>query len=548
MQLTDEYITKHQSTLPRAKYIVKETIDLHNICLTFSANSTVIFRGGSLNNGTIKGSIFLKKVHKGCLNVCMDYGSRILSDYPAYSNDPLKDLTILSACTKTIVLHDDFIFDNELDLRAAELDGNCHSITFEENTKRAIYRHDIIEKCWIHDLTLIKRYKPYTSHRNYALYIINSSNVYINNCAIEGRLFFVNNKKSDDDDKISRNVHISNCHLSCNLNTCTQDWVLEQDHLTFISYKDVTIEECTIESRDVTRVIKTTSFFSEDKFEAAINCTERIVFRNNNCYSDCRFGKQFWDMFCGTVNADVIGNTVKAKGMTFFIENKATQLKYKEDSVIKSIISIEDNNVVMDGGSLLMFSANSDYDNFNVSGNTFTMKGPNRYPQTGFIRIAGAILQGYNSCVISHNSFNFQDEACGLLFAEVNFTPGETLIDNNYMKDVYRINYSSSGGKQVKSPKLVYSNNSKEYSSAYKKPYIEVAFEGAEITEVDIASSSDCRNDYLVQMNNGTHVSKLNLQGAITRKLLQEISDNVTIANVILPKGIVKKKRTYESE
>lgn len=49
-------------------------------------------------------------------------------------------------------------------------------------------------------------------------------------------------------------------------------------------------------------------------------------------------------------------------------------------------------------------------------------------------------------------------------------------------------------------------------------------------------------------MNNGTHVSKLNLQGAITRKLLQEISDNVTIANVILPKGIVKKKRTYESE
>ena len=546
--LNSDFIHDNHYSLSKARYIVKDHIDLNGSTLSFDENSIIVFKGGSLNNGIIKGTIILKSVSKGCLNIGMDNESRIISDLPVYSNDPKNDATVLSACTKRITLHESLTLDKEVFLRATELDGNHYSITSREVTQRAISRQDNDKDCHIHDLVLIKEYMPNTSNRNYALFFANSSNITIKNCDIEGRLYFVNNRKTDTPDMISKNVLISKCILSCNLSACSQGWELEQDHITIISYKDVTIESCLINSHDVTRVLKTTAYFSEDVFDYAINCTERVIFKGNTCHADCRLGKQFWDMFCGTVDACVTKNTVLAKGMTFFIEDKAVQPKIRQGEPIHGLTVISDNDITMDGGSLFSFSANSETDSYLVTNNTFTMEGVNSYPQTGFVRICGAILQGYDSCTISHNSFLFRGEACGLLFAVLNFEPRETIIADNHMSDVYRVNFTSSGGKLLHANSLVYSNNSKEYSGLYKKPTIELAFEGSTIKDVKVVSNSECISDYLVQMNDNAHINHLDLQGVNVKKIMEFISKSANFDSVVFPKRVVRKSSRYELE
>lgn len=548
VSLNSAFINYNHYSLSKARYVVKEHVDLDGNTLSFEANSEIVFKGGSLNNGVIKGAVVFKRVSKGCLNIEMDKDSRILSDLPVYSNNSENDATILSACTKRIILHESLVLDKEVVLRASELDGNHHSITSREVTHRAITRQENDSGCYLHDLVLIKKYMPSTSNRNFALFIENSSNITIKNCNIEGRIFFRNNRKTDEPEKISKNVLISKCVLSCDLSACSQGWELEQDHITIISYKDVTIESCLINSHDVTRVLKTTAYFSEDVFDYAINCTERVIFKDNICHADCRLGKQFWDMFCGTVDACVTNNTVSAKGMTFFIENKAVQPKFRQGENIHSLTLISGNDITMDGGSLFSFSANCETDSFLVTNNSFTMEGVNSYPKTGFVRICGALLQGYNSCTISHNSFLFRGEACGLLFAVLNFVPYETFISDNHMHDVYRVNFTSSGGVFLNANSFVYSNNKKEYSSLYKKPTIELAFEGSTIKDVIIVSNSECVRDYLVQMNDNTQIYHLDLQGAKVKKIMEFISKSAKFDRVIFPKGVVKKSSRYELE
>lgn len=453
-------------------YVVRKAFDLSGATITVPKGATLLFRGGSLSNGELAGSFYVKGVKKGSLCVMMKKGSQLLSEIPVYNSTPNINASVISAGRSGIVLREDIHIESDINLHCT-LDGDGHKLSAESSVACVLRILDSSKDISISNI-VIKRSYSGEINKNYAIICKNSSNVTIADSYIEGRLYFVNNTMSDEDSEISSGFTIRNCDLYCDLQSCPQGWQYGQDHLAFYSVKDITISNSRIYSYGVNRVIKTSQYFPKDDYSDVSRCTDNVLFENNMVVANSAFGKQMWDMFCGSTNIVIRNNSFAIEGFTRFVEDKSYQEKYSHGSLVLSCIQILNNTVYTSGADLFQFRASPDCDQFEICNSIFIMGGRNSNQNTGFERSCGGYLQGYKRMLISGNSFKWEDDAKGLLFLKINFTCDDTRIENNNMEDVYRINMSSAshpkyGRQPVSGSFFSYTGNTKSYSEDYGK-------------------------------------------------------------------------------
>lgn len=499
------------------EYVIKTDIDLGGMTIKIGDGSSLQFKGGRLSNGTLQGNFTLKHVKSSSLSVRFSNCS-ILGVVPIYNNSSVVDL--LSSCMEGCKLMEDITIDKSVKLHGS-IDGNGHSITCSANTPVALYINDVKTPITIQRLTLIKRIPFDTINQNYAINVTNSSNITIKNSMIKGRISFVNKTLSDAPKDISENISILDSKLIADFSSCTQGWEYGQDHLAFYSIKNVRIENCFIESVNVNRVIKTSAYFPNENYVHPQNCTDGFVFRNNTIKATADYGKQFWDMYCGTVNVLIENNDIVLKGFTRLIENKAYQKKYKGDDLISSLIEIKNNAVIIEHGNLFQFKTNSEVDSFLVCGNSFVLTGENVNPTTRAERSSVMLLQGYRYCKIHDNSIVMKDEAIGLPLATVNFRSLDTRIIDNDITDASRINFFAatppSGDKtSTQCDVFVYSGNRKAYSQrygAYSK--IELYMVQSEVTDLVLDIPGEpVSEDNVIEFGTGAKVQGLSIHAS----------------------------------
>ena len=533
-----------------SSFVICDDVDLKGTTVAFPIDTKIIFRDGSLKNGYLKGTFVFEGIASGTLSIGLTKGSIVKNRMPIYPNNPSTDASIISACKGGAELKGDIIVEDAVVLTSS-IEGNGHYLRRTSNGNSTLFVENSTEKIFLHNLTIIKDFAAGTINQSYALYCVNSSNLSFSECNIIGRVYFVNNHQSDDIDKTSHNFSFEKCNFICDLTDSPQGAEYGQDHLTFCSIKDLSITNCSISSRNVNRVIKTTAYFPEDKYEKAVNCCDGIVFKDNEVTARSDFGKQFWDFFCGTVNVQVDNNTIDIEGFTEVFENKATQDKYKGNRLIESIIVFSNNTIRSKYSSLFQFCASPKCDNFVFDGNECHIYGTNRNPSSGFVRNSGSYLQGYKSCVIKNNKFYWEDEAIGMMFTTFNFDCLNTTIENNYFRDVYRVNAASSKrgsiarvNPVVKS--FVYRNNKKEYTTSYRSPKIEVALEGVHADKVVIEVNQNNTDDFFVSLNTDAQIDYLSFSCPDNNgKAICILSDEVKLNELNLPVNSEKRGRNW---
>ena len=406
----------------------------------------------------------------------------------------------MSACVGSIVMMSDIVTDSDVTL-SCSLDGRGHTLTATSKASSVLRVIDYQGPGIVIKDVEIKRDYSGTINKNYVLLCDNSSNISILNASLEGRLRFTNRTLAEAPDKASQNIHIKGCVLTCDLSICPQGWEWGQDHISFYSVKDVVIEECNIISTNVNRILKTSQYFPEKDYTVVNHCSNNILFRNNNVIGRCTYGKQMWDMYCGTTNVTIEGNSFDLKGFTRFIEDKAYQDKFDEKGLVSSCIRIVNNKVKTYGSDLFQFRASASCDSFEVIGNTFVMCGSNHNPLTEYKRSCGGYLQGYKSAVIRDNSFTWEDEAVNLLFLKVNYDCAQTIIENNCLVDVYRINITSakhpvSSYETPASGSLFrYSGNKKKYSQVFARTREELYVADMSFDNLEVEFEDNDLND-----------------------------------------------------
>lgn len=527
-------------------YRVKGDINLRGKTLKIGDGSTLVFSGGSLNNGTLMGNIKFKGVKRGSLNVRFSK-CNITGLVPIYNNGDVVGL--ISSCVYGCKLMDDLTIDKPIYLKTS-VNGNGHSITCSEKAPVALYINDNRTPIIIEKITLRKLIPKGTINQNYAIHSTNSSNITIKNSFIDGRVRFANTTMSDAKEGVSKNISIVHSNLYADFSSCPQGWEYGQDHLAFYSVKNVIIDNCTIESKNVNRVMKTSAYFHEKEYSHPQNCTDGVVFRCNKVVASSDKGKQFWDMFCGTVNVLIESNKIDLHGFTRFVEDKAYQKKYKGDSLHLSHIVIKNNTVSIEYGNLFQFKANSEVDAFEVIGNTFTIYGANINPNSQWNRQNVFLLQGYRSCVISNNTITLKDEAIGLPLASVSFDCLETKIVDNVIVDAsqlfFRSATSSTGDeKYTRCNRFEYCGNRRYYSQHYtKKSRMELYVVHSNIGVLFLSIPGEpISDDNIIEFGAGTTVRNLFVSvDSPKRKKLFRINNakdvNITINQI--PVGTVQ--------
>lgn len=522
IKLKDNIPIEQQLSHQPCKYVVNRDIDLNGMNLRLADGSTIIFKNGTLLNGTLSGSLYLKKLAKSSLKVNIGSDCVIKNKIPIYSTPIATEL--MQACSTGFYLSDDVVISTPVRLKSGtKINGNGHNIVSLGKAPVALYfigTKNIV----LSNISILKEVAPGKVNQNYAIYGENMSDLRFRNCRIEGRIQLTNKTKSEDTDSISKNITFSNCFLTCDLTSSKQGWEYGQDHLAFYSVKNIKIDHCLIESKNVNRVIKTSSYFPENKFEQAINCTDGIVFSNNTVTAKSDYGKQVWDMFCGTVNANITNNIFNTTGFSCVFEDKAVQPKYKNGILINSLISFTGNTIIAENAVLFKFQANKLCDSFVFKGNNVNICGRNLNDNTGQNRTTGVYLQGYKSCKILDNDIRFTDEASGLQFALVNFEVVDTEICNNHFYDSYRVYFAKSGGRNVDAGTFKYFGNKHSYSEIYKNRKTEISIAEASIQELQIKLCSDNGDDAPVIFNKETDVVSFEIDGQVGT--LYEINSN----------------------
>lgn len=470
-------------------YRISDALDLKGKTLVIPDNATLSFRGGSIVNGTLSGSFKTQRVKYGSFQVKLKKGSSILSSFPVYNYSPEINASILSACVGGITLKEDIDISSDVNLRCS-IDGKGHLLSASSDVAVVFRIASNKAGITIDNVNILRQYDG-KINTNYAIYCVDSSNITLKNSSLEGRLYFANKTFSDNSSDISSHFVIKDCTLTCDLSSCPQGWEYGQDHISFYSIKDVTIENCKINSTNVNRIIKTSQFFSDQNFVDVSRCTDKVLFRKNIVKASCDYGKQMWDMFCGSTNISILENRFEINGFSRFIEDKAYQEKYNAGVLMSSNIRIANNIVITSGSDLFQFRTSPQCDSFEVIGNTFIMEGSNINPHTGYERNCGIYLQGYKQLVIAENVFEWKDEACGLLFVKMNFDCKSTTISNNRLTDVYRINMTStthpvSGKQMVRGESFTYHGNSKIYTSDYMKSREEIYVSDSDVKDFDV--------------------------------------------------------------
>ena len=153
-----------------------------------------------------------------------------------------------------------------------------------------------------------------------------------------------------------------------------------------------------------------------------------------------------------------------------------------------------------------------------MTGNTFTIVGPNFNPHSQWERSNVLLLQGYKSYVISNNTISLKDDAVGLPLASVNFDCLDTKIKNNVIIDASQIFFRSAtsltGNKQyTKCDRFEYCGNLRFYSQQYSeksKMELYVVHSNIGVLSLSILSGSSS-DDNIVEFGVGATVRDLSV-------------------------------------
>ena len=261
-----------------AKYVVRSSIDLCGQSIKVPDGSSILFRGGCIFNGKMSGAFYVKGAKKGSLNVVLNKGSRLLSEFHVYNQTPAINASILAACRVGAFLEEDVVINSDVNLHCS-LDGQDHILS-ADSTVAAVIRMTNMKDITIKSIIIHRDYSR-EINKNYALICRNSSNVTVKDSFVEGRLYFVNNTFSDDMSDISSGIVIKNCDLSCDISSCPQGWQYGQDHIAFYSIKDILMSNNRITSVGVNRVLKTSQYFSNNDYSSVLHCTDNVSFEGN---------------------------------------------------------------------------------------------------------------------------------------------------------------------------------------------------------------------------------------------------------------------------
>lgn len=165
------------------KYVIKQDINLGGKTVKIGEGSTLMFKGGSLRNGTLSDNFKLKGSVRKSLGVKFS-DCDISGEVAVYRSDYAQSL--MSSCMEKILLCDDITITTPIRLRAS-VDGQGHSVTSTTASAVAFYIMDQ-RGITLNNLTIIKQIPVGTINQNHALNIQNSSDITVKNSHIVGRI------------------------------------------------------------------------------------------------------------------------------------------------------------------------------------------------------------------------------------------------------------------------------------------------------------------------------------------------------------------------
>ena len=156
---------------------------------------------------------------------------------------------------------------------------------------------------------------------------------------------------------------------------------------------------------------------------------ENIAIEDNVIYSDASCGKQFWDMYNGTINPRFVNNKVKCYGHTVVFENKT-----KDDNGVQSTALIEGNTIESDW-KLFFINSNKSNDSYIIRNNHMVISGTER-EHTDLVgqkknRNYVNSLAGFALFVFENNEVIGKNAGIGLYPFIFQLESGDVVIKNN---------------------------------------------------------------------------------------------------------------------
>lgn len=375
------------------KYIIKHSFDLKGRTIVMPENCEVLFkRGGCLCNGKLKlNKTKISNNKLGSLKVELEGEYNYIFDLYD-SGSPQINKSIVEVCRAGIRLKSDIrVYSCNL---YTSLYGDGHSISFDK--KDIVGFYILSNGITISNVTINKPLLDAHSHdKRRAIYLSNVNDFTLEHSTINGQLFFRSDAIAN-----GNNIHVFKCCINADFSLLEQDHTFENDVITAYGVKNMVVDNCLINAKNVTRVFKTSAsnYFidSQGDYKSYSNSSSNIVISNNTITSFCSHGKQLFDMFIGTKDVIIKNNKITAIGHTRLFENKTAQ----DGAVSKSLnysttITISDNVCTTDAG--FVYINILDPSDINVSNNSVNL--------TDNFNREIALIHNVNSFVMEENTF-----------------------------------------------------------------------------------------------------------------------------------------------
>jgi len=363
------HVNQADFVLPNRTYVIRGICDLSGRTVTIPEQSILDVRRGELKGGTIvlAEGVSIKDGRTKNLNV---FTKGFFANKTVYVENKSYASSHLQSVASNIELQCD------IDLAAkasglslySNLNGNGHYIRIAGPSYDLIY----VKKEGITIKNVVLENKPTNPKSDCRVILGSVGGVTLMNSTLRGAIVFAPGNGIHEP---LRDITIKDCFIDCDFSSLMQGYAYQHDVLTFRACKGVVIYGNTIHAKDVNRVLKTARGWAVDgdsDNSRTLSCVEDIVIEKNNIVSEASCGKQFWDMYNGTVNARFINNTVSCLGHTVVFENKT-----KDDLGSKSITIIEGNTIETDW-KLFFLNSNKDNDSYIIRNNRVLVSGDER--------------------------------------------------------------------------------------------------------------------------------------------------------------------------
>lgn len=489
-----------QIVYPNTKYVIKHSFDLEGRTIMLPENCELVFKGGEVHNGKLKlNDTKISNNKQGSINVYFEGQYNHIFDLYDTSS-PQINKSIIETCRAGIRLKSDIIVCScKL---YTSLFGDKHSVRFMNDDIVGFYV--LSDSVTVSNVTIYKPLLDATSYnKRRAVYLLNVNDFTIEDCNIYGQLFF-----RSEDNLNGRNIRIYNCCINADYSVLEQNHELENDVITAYGIKNLLVDNCVINAKDVTRVFKTSAskylIDSNGCYQSYSNPSSNITISNNTITSKCRNGKQLFDMFIGTKDVIVNNNIITAIGHTRLFENKTSQdgaVSQNPNYYTNIIIS---NNICETDASFAYFNL-LDSSSITISNNSIRLI-------ESFDREL-LLINSVDRLVISENSFvkNVGVTHSPSILVSESFKNQESIIGTLMLRDNY-FDVSSELFMSVRNANI---NEIHILRNKVSDIYRGIQFrDNAKVNFLNVEHSLVRKNNYLIHALQGSYISRVNIDAA----------------------------------